>query len=435
MTGVARDEVERAVAGLVSASISPLVLAVSGGLDSMVLMHAMLRQAPHRIAGVATFDHGSGDAATRAADHVERIASAAGCRVFRGRAGDLEQVDGREASWRRARLSFLESVRASLAGSLVTAHTEDDQVETVLMRVMRRSGARGLAGLYAFSPTLRPFVRVRRHALEVFARRHGVSFVEDPTNASREHLRNRVRLDILPALRRIDGRIDSTLLDIAQRAAELRQESDELAESLLQPRVSNGRLQVSAEKLPELPMDSLRMLWTSAVAGAGLVLDRRGAQRIASFVLTRPRTGTIPIAGGWTLEARGDDYIVERDIPSAAREPLRVQDGAPQSWGNFRFRIEEGVVGESAWCAALPPSSVIRSWTDGDRLGSSGGQQRRRVKRYLSDAGVKGGDRRGWPVVVAGDDVVWIPGVRRSDAATERSGRPVRHCVCERIDR
>jgi hypothetical protein len=65
------------------------------------------------------------------------------------------------------------------------------------------------------------------------------------------------------------------------------------------------------------------------------------------------------------------------------------------------------------------------------------------VKRYLSDAGLRGLDRLGWPVVVAlrddgvgeqGEDVVWIPGVRRSDAATARSGRPVRHYVCERIN-
>jgi tRNA(Ile)-lysidine synthetase-like protein len=81
----------------------------------------------------------------------------------------------------------------------------------------------------------------------------------------------------------------------------------------------------------------------------------------------------------------------------------------------------------------------VRAWMAGDRLAPSAGQGRRRVTRYLSDAGVHGSDRRQWPVVVTGNgsggDVVWIPGVRRSDAATERSGRPVRHYVCERIVR
>jgi len=78
----------------------------------------------------------------------------------------------------------------------------------------------------------------------------------------------------------------------------------------------------------------------------------------------------------------------------------------------------------------------VRAWQAGDRLASAGRQPRRRVTRYLSEAGVHGSERLAWPVVVgdaAGGDVVWIPGVRRADAATERSGRPVRHYVCERI--
>jgi hypothetical protein len=62
------------------------------------------------------------------------------------------------------------------------------------------------------------------------------------------------------------------------------------------------------------------------------------------------------------------------------------------------------------------------------------GQRPRRVKRYLSDAGVRGSDRESWPVVVVDDEVVWIPGVRRSDAASVQSGGPVRRFVCERTD-
>ncbi|MBC8027926.1 MAG: hypothetical protein H7Y89_18195, partial [Steroidobacteraceae bacterium] len=57
----------------------------------------------------------------------------------------------------------------------------------------------------------------------------------------------------------------------------------------------------------------------------------------------------------------------------------------------------------------------------------------RRVKRFLRDAGLAGPDRQGWPVVLAGDEIVWIPGVRRSDAATVRPGRPGALYVCDRI--
>ena len=114
-------------------------------------------------------------------------------------------------------------------------------------------------------------------------------------------------------------------------------------------------------------------------------------------------------------------------------------------WGAFRFRVDDSPSGSPAqgagshpWRAMLPVLMpvMVRPWTAGDRLGRSRGQEARRVKRYLSDAGVRGTDRVGWPVVVdERENVVWIPGVRRADAATERSGRPVRHYVCERITR
>ena len=113
-------------------------------------------------------------------------------------------------------------------------------------------------------------------------------------------------------------------------------------------------------------------------------------------------------------------------------------------WGGFRFRVgsadelagQEGRMSDGSWTAFLSTleHATVRAWGAGDRLASAAGRPRRRVKRYLSDAGLHGMDRAGWPVVVAGEDVVWIPGVRRSDAATVRSGRPVRLIVCERLD-
>jgi tRNA(Ile)-lysidine synthase len=193
----------QAVRAAIRASDVPLVLAVSGGLDSMVLLHAAARVARARVAMVATFDHGSGRAGSAAAAFVAREASALGFPAALGRATPGARVkDGREAAWRDDRHEFLRAVAAAVGGQVVTAHTEDDQVETVLMRVLRGSGTRGLAGLYARGPILRPFVHLRRTVLRAFAREHGVAWRDDPTNRSREFLRNRVRLDLLPALRR-----------------------------------------------------------------------------------------------------------------------------------------------------------------------------------------------------------------------------------------
>jgi tRNA(Ile)-lysidine synthase len=422
---------------------APLLLAVSGGLDSMALLHAMAASARSRIAAVATFDHGTGVAATEAAAHVAREAGSRRLPVVIGHVSAGESAaGGREAAWRRARYRFLRSVAESLGARIVTAHTEDDQVETVLMRELRGSGVRGLAGLYAPSDIVRPFVHVRRAVLQEFVRAHDVRWYEDPTNESPAFLRNRVRRDLLPALRREDPLLETALLDAARRAAAWRADVEAFVDERLDVRVAaRDHLIVGRAELAACAPASLPMLWAALAGRMGLALDRRGTRRLASFsILNRPR-GRVPLSGGWSVEASPASFVLAKRRHDVGDEVPLPNEGTVR-WGDFQFRIADNVDAESTgtgsqWTAALPRSlsATVRPWLAGDRLSPAGGQPRRRVKRYLSDAGVHGLDRAGWPVVVAGDDVVWIPGVRRSDAATARSGRPVRHYVCERIDR
>ena len=420
---------------------APLLLAVSGGLDSMVLLHAMAAVARARVAVVATFDPGTGPAATAAATHVAREASALGLPVVVGRqAREVPRSSGREAAWRRARYAFLRSAAAVAGARVVTAHTEDDQVETVLMRVLRGSGARGLAALYAASDLVRPFLGLRRAVLAAHAASGGIRWSEDPSNASMAHLRNRLRHELLPALREADPSIDETLLHAARRAAAWRAEVDSYVVREMAVRVAGGSLTVGRTELTGYDEDSLAVLWPALAGRVGLALDRRGTRRLASFTTSERRAGAVPLSGGWRVEASADELVLRRSTPDSGPAAALPQRGSLE-WGAFRFRAEagSGTDGDARdpWAAALPVAShlTVRSWTAGDRLAPAAGQQRRRVKRYLTEAGVRGLDRRGWPVVVADDDVVWIPGVRRSDAATARSGRPVRSYVCERIDR
>jgi tRNA(Ile)-lysidine synthase len=418
----------------------PLVLAVSGGLDSMTLLHAMAAVARSRIAAVATFDHGTGPAAATAVRHVRSAVEGGGLTFVTAKLARLAACpDGREAAWRAARYDFLKTAAARFDGVIVTAHTEDDQAETVLFRIMRGSGARGLSGLYTEGRVLRPFIRLRRRVLEAYATAAGLSWVDDPSNATRDHARNRVRLDLLPALRRSQPGFDEALLSIARRADALRRDVESFVDRALRVTVSpDGGLVVASRELMDYDADSHAILWPALAGRVGLALDARGIRRIASFASVHPRRGRIPLAGGWCLEATRDTYILGR--PSATAETLAavtLPEKGSVAWGKFRFRVVRAPVFESAWGATVPlgQGAVVRQWTAGDRLEAASGQQPRRVKRYLSDAGVRGSARAAWPVVVAGGEIVWIPGVRRSDAATDRSGRPARHYLCERNDR
>jgi tRNA(Ile)-lysidine synthase len=416
---------------------TPLLLAVSGGLDSMTLLSVMAAVARDRIAAVATFDHGTGVSARRAVRHVERVSRALGLVVITGRLteGDT-RAGGLEARWREGRLRFLRATAARLGARIVTAHTQDDQIETVLMRVLRGSGARGLAGLASRSDILRPFLSVRRRALERYAESRGVSWVEDPSNASTVFLRNRIRREVLPALRRADPTIDDALLATARVAAEWREDVERFVDrsfTVRQPVA--GTVVVATAELADYDLDSLAVLWGALAGRAGLALDRRGTQRCATFTMRKPSRGSIPLSGGWSVEANPGTLVLRRTRSDPVGESFLPVNGVLE-WGSFRFATVGTSVDDGGWSASIPlrGNARVRRWRAGDRLAPSMGQRPRRVKRYLSEAGVRGSDRDGWPVVVVEDEVVWIPGVRRSNAASVQSDGLVRHFICERSD-
>jgi tRNA(Ile)-lysidine synthase len=416
------------------ASDRPLVLAVSGGLDSMSLLDAMAASAPERIAAVATFDHASGAHSARAAGHVRAEAKRRGLRAVVGRLRQgADRSNGVEAMWRAARHRFLRETAARFGARVVTAHTRDDQIETVLLRTMRGAGARGLAGLAAACPILRPFLEVSRASLERFAEGRAIEWVEDPSNARLDVLRNRVRHELLPALRAVDPSIDDALLAIGERAARWRAEVEALVDAMLH-RVYENALVVAASELARYDRDSLSVLWSALAGRIGLALDRRGTARCSAFTMSRPRRGAIPLSGGWQLEAVHDELVLRRVAETAATASVLPVAGALR-WGTFQFAVADRRA-DDEWSAELSGEArvIVRRWRAGDRLAPSRGLGRRRVARYLSDAHIAGSVRASWPVVVQGEEIVWIPGVRRSDAATVRSGGPTRHYVCERAD-
>ena len=411
-----------------------IVLAVSGGLDSMVMLDAAASTSRERIAAVATFDHATGVAARRAVRLVRRTGATLGIPVRSARATATLRT---EEAWREARWSFLRSVARELEAPVVTAHTDDDQLETVVMRILRGAGARGLAGLAAPGGPLRPLLGFSRAGLERYARARGLRWVVDPSNESRAFLRNRVRHELLPALRAADPDVDRDIRSIALRAAEWRAEVERALASIPMRTTRARSLRVAASALHGYDRESLRVVWPALAARVGARLDRRGTSRLAEFTITCPR-GAAQLSGGWEVVRARDELVLRR----AAGDP-----GSPR-WlcgrvelGSFRFRpaasMVSGARSDDPWWAVLPAGErmIVRAWRAGDRMRAAGAKAPRRVKRFLSDAGIAGPERTGWPVIEAAGEVVWIPGVRRSDAATVRSGRPGVVYHCERLDR
>jgi tRNA(Ile)-lysidine synthase len=287
-----------------------VVLAVSGGLDSMVLLHAAakVRSKNLKVLLVATFDHRSGSHSAAAARFVERHARKLGIRCVEGKA---TTPLAREHEWREARWNFLRSVSTRFGGSVATGHTLDDQIETVFMRILRDAGPRGLAGLYAESEVLRPLINLRRSDLEKYAAKHKVRYLDDPSNASRAHLRNRVRHELLPAISRVRPGFASDLLFLAQASAGWRTAIATAVEAIGTPD-GNGGLRVARADLAGYDAESLRTLWPAVAAKAGVVMDRRGTHRLAEFTMNGHTGRSIQLSGGIEVRMFRDHLLLQR---------------------------------------------------------------------------------------------------------------------------
>ena len=279
------------------ASLGPgnWLLAVSGGMDSMVLLDAAAETLDHDRMTVATFDHGTGPAARDAAALVAARSLDLGLGCVCGRA---ENAAHSESEWRLARWTFLNDVASRLDATVVTAHTLDDQIETVFIRALRGAGPRGLAGLFADSPVARPLIETTRAEIQLYAQGDGTPFVTDPSNVDRRHLRNRVRLDILPALDRASPGFSVSLLEVAEKAASWRARMEAVALTFHMMSDSPESHSFERRQLRDFPAASLGFLWPALCARAGIVLDWRGTDRLAAFTIEGETGQQIQLSGG-----------------------------------------------------------------------------------------------------------------------------------------
>ncbi len=289
----------------------------------MVLLDAMASARSHEIAAVATFDHGTGSAATKAAALVERTAmslelpvvsgtmprtSAEAGSEGRGAAGS--EATGSEATWREARWRFLNGWAAELQATIVTAHTRDDQIETVVMRLLRESGVRGLAGMFAQSAIARPLLDVPRDAVRAYAAARHVPFIEDPSNATLAHLRNRVRHELLPALERVAPGFGAWCWEIAERSADWRTALARLVEAELGVQVSGQAVIIPVAPVRGLQEAHWAIVWPELAGRIGVVMDWRGIARASAWAPTATAGARIPLSGGAVIERTATTFVL-----------------------------------------------------------------------------------------------------------------------------
>jgi tRNA(Ile)-lysidine synthase len=252
------DELARAVADgahrLRIPDDATIVLAVSGGPDSMALMHGAARLGesgrPAWQLVVAHLDHGlrpdSGEDASFVADAAAGLGLP--CEVRRTDVAKIAESEGRslEDAGREARYRFLEEVAVSRGAStlVATAHTADDAAETVLINLLRGSGLAGARGIPARRARIvRPLIEHRRGMLREALDRAGIAYRLDPTNADPTHLRNRIRNELLPLLEALrPGAVDALT-----RHARLAGDDDDLLNAIAAAELARRRNPASGE--------------------------------------------------------------------------------------------------------------------------------------------------------------------------------------------
>jgi tRNA(Ile)-lysidine synthase len=409
-----------------------LLIAVSGGCDSMVLLHLLRFAVPALplTLTVAHLDHAMREGSEADARWLAGVCAAWGLPLIRRRLA--EPPRGEEAA-REARYAFLrEAAREAGASWVVTAHQADDQAETVLFRVLRGTGIAGLRGIPARtrSGLLRPLLPFWREELEGYAREAGLRWRTDPSNLVAGPARNRLRLQLLPQIEREVApgarRNLVSLADLAREAeAEMERRTADAGRALVS--LQGGAAVLARAGLRDYDSALGARILRQLLRRFGVVLGRTGTRTALQFITDAPSGREMQLPGGVRIRLEFDEARFERARRSPPDRPLRITAGMAREAGEgsarvggrrFRaaWRTTEAADGE--WRVALDPTSlhfplVLRGWRPGDRVRTPGGTKT--LKKLFVERRVRRGERSRLPVLVdARGSVLWVVGVDRA---------------------
>ncbi len=411
----------------------PILIAVSGGPDSLALLSLLLEvngSPRHRLV-IAHADHGIHSESARVAAGVKALAERLGLDCTVG--GLALGPNATETVARRARYRWLRAAAREFgASAILTGHHREDQTETLLMRFLAGSGPAGLAGMAAQNGlVVRPVLPYSRSELHAHLHKRGWVPWEDPANADPRFTRSWLRSEVLPALRSRWGDLDARLQRGAAQAADHRLAWDHLLESIREIAVRRepAGVSVAATRLGEYDSSVFRCLLGALGRRVGCTLGTRRADQILGLI-KRGRSGSqVELGAGWIAELSFDRLRLIRP-ETRAEVPARSIEGDQGELvvGRWRVRWGAGVAavqeGRNAWGVWVTPGAYrLRSWQSGDRIRPLGAPGRRLVVRCMQDERISRSERTGWLVVedIHGT-VVWVPGVSRAAVAAPVEG-------------
>jgi tRNA(Ile)-lysidine synthase len=425
---------------------------VSGGADSTTLLLLLVALAPKLRIDVraAYFDHQlrGKRASQREREAVTKLADGLGVPLTTG-AGDVrsyacERRTGIEEAAREMRYAFLSRTAGECgARTVAVGHTADDQVETVLMHILRGSGLAGLAGMLpksrlpATTPEsrglalVRPLLETRRSQTEAYCRGMGRQPLEDASNRSLRFRRNVVRYQLLPLLREHVRGVDAALLRLARAAAVERQALEVTAEEALERAgsVEDGVVRLSQAALGEIPaglMPQVMRLAASRLLGNARDIGER--HLLAMSAAVRKAAGAeLDLPRGLHLRVDYGEVVLTAEGAGPKYEALPVEGdeiAVPGTTSIGGWRFEASIVGHNAspqsvdeWEVRVDADSIegglrVRRRRPGDRFRPLAMAGDKKLQDVFVDAKVPRWQRDSVPVVCDEAGIVWVAAYR-----------------------
>lgn len=414
-----------------------LVLAVSGGIDSMVMLRlfADLSRRWNLTLTVAHVNHGlRGEESDGDQEFVRLTADTLGIPFTAERVPTLDfahehKVSKQEAA-RTLRYEFLERIRELVsANTVATAHQANDNAETVFLNVLRGSGVRGLAGIpiqRKAGAVIRPLLFAYRSNIEEYARNEGVDFREDSSNKSTAYTRNLVRNIVLPNLQQQLGsdvwaslnRVSSVMRGLEQSLAST---VEQKLHAML--RESGGRLTVTLSLLLAEPEYLQEEILLALLRRTGVEPSSEKVLNLLNLCL-QPTGRSIRLAEHVTAY-RNRDELVFGPPPERSSFERPVAIGQSYTFGSFTFSISEpepvptrpvkkGPY-ELADAERLGTTLVLRNWRPGDWFVPLGMNARKKVSDFLIDEKVPLFEKSRIPVLESQSEIVLVCGKRLDD--------------------
>ncbi len=414
-----------------------LIVAASGGIDSMVLLDVLRRIGPEMklMLAVAHFNHqlrgvesDEDEAFVRGVARQHKLE----CYVERAETdavAEAQKTSIQEAA-RELRYAFFSKLRKSLGyQKIVTAHHADDSAETVIFNLLRGAGVHGLSGIPVLRKDLcviRPMLFAAREEIREYAKSAGVAYREDSSNETTDYTRNFLRRELLPMIRE---NVNPNLSRTLRRTSEVFNELEEYL-ALEVEKVLPG---VMARRTPEEAAVDLRGLRALPPFVQEYLLLRVAREFVGADVefttvrtimnISSADTGASCSVGRGVTLFRDRDHLVflrgGRSVPY--RYPIELEQG--YDFDAFSFRsaavssatLSDDPNVEFIDGARLGSSLVLRSWHDGDWFIPLGMKDRKKVSDFFIDQKVALHEKHSVPLLTSGEEIVWVCGRRLDD--------------------